>query len=181
MSKKRHYDYSKIEGGGFIQIPKPIMNSIGYSKLSPQSVKLMLDLLIQYNGENNGDLCAPFSLMKKKNWKSKGTLNRAIKELLNSDFIEVSRMGGRNKCSLYAFTFIAVDECKGKLDIKSTRTPKSSWKKHEPLQSIEQMQKDKFKKDEIKLIKNIFDLAKRSDEINLSAPLKGQCLSDCTH
>ncbi len=174
MAKRRHYDFNKIESGGFIQIPKPVLQSHGYAKLSSQAVKLILDLLIQYNGGNNGDLCAPFSLMRKKNWKSKGTLNRAIKELLNSDFIEISRLGGRNKCSLYALTFLAVDECKGKLDINSTTTPKSTWKKHEPLPNIERLQKEKFKNDQANLIKSIFDLAKRSGEINLSAPLKSQ-------
>ena len=173
MAKKK-YDFNKIEGSTYILIPKSILQSNGYSKLSSQSVKLMLDLLIQYNGSNNGDFSAPFSLMRKKNWKSKGTLNRAIKELLNSDFIEVSRMGGRNKCSLYAMTFLAVDECKGKLDIKSTITPKNIWKKHEPLPNIEQLQKEKFRNDQANLIKNVFELAKRSDELNLTAPLKGQ-------
>jgi hypothetical protein len=174
MTKKGHYDFNKIETGGFIQIPKPVLRSTGYAKLSSQAVKLTLDLLIQYNGNNNGDLCAPFSLMRKKNWKSKGTLNRAIKELLISDFIEVTRRGGRNKCSLYSMTFLAIDECNGKLDIKATTKPKSTWKKHEPLQDIAQLQKDKFKNDERKLMKSFFDLTKRSGDINLVTPTKDQ-------
>ena len=41
----------------------------------------------------------------------------------------VSRMGGRNTCSLYALTFQAIDECKGKLDISSSIVASGDWKK----------------------------------------------------
>ena len=70
----------------------------------------------------------------KKQWKNRSNQMRDYqrKELLEKGFIETSRYGGLNRASLYALTSWAVDECQGKLSIRSTNTPKSLWKKHEP-------------------------------------------------
>ena len=38
--------------------------------LSPRATKLLIDLLAQYRGYNNGDLCAPLSLMRERGWNS---------------------------------------------------------------------------------------------------------------
>ncbi len=151
----------KGEAGSFVSIFQCVIKSKAYTSLSSHAVKLLYDLLAQYNGNNNGDLSAPFSTMKRdRNWRSKGTLNRAIKELLEVELIEVSRQGGRHKCSLYAVTFYAVDECKGKLDIKATLTPKSSWRKKDPLPDIKQLQQRKQEKDDAILMKRIIDRQK---------------------
>ena len=40
---------------------------------------------------------------------------------------------GRHKATLYALTFYAIDDCKGKLDVKATGSPRGTWKKNEPL------------------------------------------------
>lgn len=114
------WDKNRNEKGGYVAIPHCVIRSHGYANLSAYAVKLLNDFLSQYYGTNNGDFQAAYSLMSKRGWKSKGTLNRAIKELIESGFVEVSRQGGRNKCSLYAVTFYAIDECKGKLDISAT-------------------------------------------------------------
>ncbi|SVB86360.1 uncharacterized protein METZ01_LOCUS239214, partial [marine metagenome] len=37
--------------------------------------------------------------------------------------------GGLNKCSLFALTWFQIDECKGKLDIKSTATAPHHWRR----------------------------------------------------
>jgi hypothetical protein len=148
------------EKGGYAPLYHCVLRSHGYAQLSAYAVKLLNDLLSQYYGSNNGDLCAPYSLMVKRGWKSKGTLSRAIKELLASGFIEVSRQGGRNLCTLFAFTFYAVHECNGKLDIAATSKPKSLWRKNEPVPDISKLQKQKQDKDDAKLINMIFERAR---------------------
>jgi hypothetical protein len=123
----------KRERGGFAPLPYVVMRSHSFSALSAHAVKLLIDLLAQYKGDNNGDLCAAWSIMRDRGWKSKDTLNKALKELRGGDWLEVARQGGRNKATLYAVTFYNIDVCKGKLDILSTRSPRSIWRKHEPL------------------------------------------------
>jgi hypothetical protein len=44
----------------------------------------------------------------------------------------VAPQGGKNKASLYALTFLRINECGGKLDIDETLTPSDLWKDNNP-------------------------------------------------
>jgi hypothetical protein len=86
--------------------------------LSPHAVKLLIDLGAQYRGDNNGDLCAAWKVMRARRWRSEATLAKAKRELIDSGLIVETRKGARpNKASLYALTWFALDHCGGKLDI----------------------------------------------------------------
>lgn len=151
----------KGEKGGYVALYHCVLRSQAYANLSAHAVKLLNDLLSQYYGSNNGDFNATYTTMQKRGWRSKGTLSRAIKELLETGFIEVSKQGGRHSCSLYAITFYAVDECKGKLEINATKTPKSLWRKNDPVPDIKELQKQKQAKDDAKLLDLILERQKR--------------------
>ena len=98
------------------------------SVLNHSAAHMLDNLIAQYNGKNNGDFSAAPSIMKLYGWNSKGTVTNALNELLASGFIELTRQGGRNQCSLYAVTWLPVDECKGKLDVNETRVASNLWK-----------------------------------------------------
>ena len=121
------------EKGGFAAVPHCLLESTLFVGLSAHAVKLLMDLMSQFKGFNNGDLCLAWSLMKKRGWKSRDTLNNARKELLDKEIMLVSRRGDRKRPNLYALSFFAIDECNGKLDIKATERPLSLWRLHEPL------------------------------------------------
>ena len=112
----------------FVMFPHELLEHVSVSQLSPRGAKLLLDIAVQYNGHNNGDLCAPLSLMKKRSWNSSDQLFKARKELIDRGLIKTSRQGGLNKCSLFALTWFQIDECQGKLDILSTSSPPHDWK-----------------------------------------------------
>ena len=112
----------------FVRFPHDVMQHETFKSLSPRATKLLMDLASQYRGNNNGDLCAPLSIMKERGWKSSDQLSRAKKELLRSGLVVVSRQGGRNKASLYALTWFPIHECKGKLDIHPTTRAPNNWK-----------------------------------------------------
>ena len=131
--KKNWLSPERREPGGFAALPHCLLESKVYIGLSPHAVKLLNDLLAQFKGFNNGDLCLSWSIMAKRGWKSRDTLNKARKELMDVELIFVSRYGDRKRAHLYALTFFAIDECGGKLDISATPKPLSLWRKHEPL------------------------------------------------
>jgi hypothetical protein len=133
QKKKNWLSPERREPGGFAAIPHNLLESQVFIGLTPHAVKLLMDLATQFKGFNNGDLCLAWSLMEKRGWKSRDTLNKARQELLNKELIMVSRYGDRKRAHLYALTFFAIDECKGKLDVKPTERPYSSWRRHEPL------------------------------------------------
>jgi hypothetical protein len=114
-------------------LPKACLNHKNFIVLSPHALKLFIDLYANYNGYNNGDFCCTWSMMKKRGWKSESTLSKARKELLYYGWIIYSRHGGRNRASLYAVTFQAINDCKGKLDIKETVTSPGDWKETKQL------------------------------------------------
>jgi hypothetical protein len=98
---------------------------------------LLLDIFAQYNGNNNGDLCAAYSMMKLRGWKSTHTLQNAKKELLNADLICETRKGARpNRASLYAVTWLALDDCNGKLDITPHGFNRGAYKLKDRLVAI---------------------------------------------
>jgi hypothetical protein len=117
----------KRGGGMYVPLPFDVLRSPALPALSAHAVKLLLDLLAQYNLRNNGDLTAAWTVMSKRGWKSRDTLFKAVTELESHGWIIKTRQGGRKRCNLYAVTFFAIDECGGKLDMAATTTPPGTW------------------------------------------------------
>ncbi len=120
---------SRAKQGRFALLPHQCLEHTNYTRLTPKAIKLFVDLLYQYNGGNNGDLTAAFTIMKKRGWKSKETIFLALGELLHYGWIMRTRTGGLNRTPhLYAVTLHPIDECGGKLDERSTTTAPGNWK-----------------------------------------------------
>ena len=131
-SQQMRRNKGRMMTDSFVRIPHHVVNHENFRTLSCRATKLLIDLLAQYRGYNNGDLCAPLSLMRERGWNSSDQLHKAKNELIEKDVIRVTRQGGRNKCSLYAVTWFQIDECNGKLDVASSTTPPVNWKKRLP-------------------------------------------------
>ena len=119
----------RSECGPFLALPKAVVIQMQKKNLSTIGYKLLIDLFEQFNGKNNGDLTAAWSIMKDKGWKSSETLSNARKELVNLGFIQLTRQGTLRprSCSLYAVTWLCIDECGGKLEVNPTRTGSGAW------------------------------------------------------
>lgn len=119
----------KRDGTGFVAFPYDVLRGAAFLSLSAYAVKLLMDIASQYRGNNNGDLCAAWKVVKPRGWKSEATLNKEKKELLASGLIYETRKGARpNKCSLFALTWFALDECGGKLEISVQSFPRGAYK-----------------------------------------------------
>lgn len=138
MAHKHRFKEAKLgrEAGGFAALPHCVLRSVGITKLSAHASKLLLDLLAQWRGDNNGTLCCAWVVMQTRGWRSRETLDRARRELVASDFLMVTRPGGNHRPTLYALTFYRLDVCKGRHDTPPTLTPPSTWFKHEPTHPI---------------------------------------------
>jgi len=120
------------ESGSFSLIPHMIQDSPNWKACSGTAVKLLCELVRQFNGRNNGDLCAARSVLATRGWRSPDTLDRALQELLHLGFITLARQGGRNLANLYALTWHPIDECGGKLDCAPTKVATGDWKHPKP-------------------------------------------------
>jgi hypothetical protein len=94
------------------------MKTEDYTGLSYKSKALLLDISLQYNGRNNGDLTVALAVLRNRGWKRQATISEAVKELLDADLIIRTREGQfrnpHSQCALYAITWQPIDECNGK-------------------------------------------------------------------
>ncbi|MGR6980320.1 hypothetical protein ACUHGC_02540 [Testudinibacter sp. P27/CKL/0425] len=114
--------------GGYHITRHDMVNSPEFTALSGNSVKVLIKLMAQFRGFNNGDLSAPQNKALELFGMSTPTLNKALSELIESGFIVVTRQGHNNRCSLYAVTCWAIDPCGGKLNLEPTQNPLNSWR-----------------------------------------------------
>ncbi len=116
---------------GFSMLFHDYFTSAEYAALSARAVKTLIDLWCQFNGGNNGDLCAAMSVMSKRGWTSKDQLKKGLDELLDKGWIIITRMGGKRVARLYAVTFYGIHECGGKLDagIRPSGVPLQLWRR----------------------------------------------------
>lgn len=89
---KRDYRKGKLSFP-FVALPIEIIRSDEWLNLPPNARVLAIDLMSQYTGRNNGRLCPGFPVMRKYGWKSKETLIKAKKALLDCSFVVQTRIG----------------------------------------------------------------------------------------
>jgi len=124
MAKKRR---NASATGSFAGIPHRLMETDDFKVLSGSALKVLMMLLYQFRGKNNGDLSATATMARKWGIGSDQTLSKALKELQRANLIFQTRIGmflnPGGRCALYALTWLSIDECNGKLDCKPTATP----------------------------------------------------------
>lgn len=136
-SKRWKEAKDKRDGGAFVAIPLSVLQSRAYLDAGPYARMLLIDLAMQYKGDNNGDLCAAWKVMQPRGWRSEETLQKAKRELLDQGLIVETRKGARpNKASLYALTWCALDPCDGKLDLSPNAYPRGAYRLRDPLPPI---------------------------------------------
>ena len=107
-----------------------LMDNENFRTLTPRATKLLIDMASQFRGNNNGDLAATWSLLRTRGWNSKDQIAKGLEELLGRGWIVKCKQGMRIPPvpTLYALTWLAIDECGGKLDRSSTKAPLNYWR-----------------------------------------------------
>lgn len=130
MARRKWSDAKdKSDKGAFLRLPLSVLQSRAYRDAGPHARMLLIDLAMQYRGDNNGDLCAAWKVMQPRGWRSEETLQKAKRDLLDLGLIVETRKGARpNKASLYAVTWCALDDCSGKLDMSPKSFPRGAYR-----------------------------------------------------
>lgn len=104
-------DKSRARYVDFIGIERRVADSEAFISLSALARALYVDLRRQFNGRNNGDICAADYFLKPYGW-AHSSIHKGLKELLAHGLIEKTRQGGIGAMSrtpsLYAFTDLPV-------------------------------------------------------------------------
>lgn len=112
MASNKRFKGSKYSEP-FVGIVRSVFESQAFADLSPHACKLLLELVGQFRGDNNGDLTLAWSVVSKRGWRSRTTLWRCKQELIDAGFIYVTRIGQFPRtCELVALTWFPLDVSK---------------------------------------------------------------------
>lgn len=127
-ARNRQRHKGRRESGSFTLIPHAVQDCPNWRQCSGTAIKMLCDVARQYNGRNNGDLCAALSILRPLGWTSPDTVTWALRELRHYGFLLLTRQGGLHAPNLYALTWHPVDDCGGKLEVTATRVASGDWK-----------------------------------------------------
>jgi len=94
-------------------VPRELADSLAYRSLPTAAKVLWHDLMMQYRGNNNGNINAALSELTHFGWRSSTTLSKALRFLIAHGLIIETRMGGKRagnfkQCCLYGFTHLPI-------------------------------------------------------------------------
>lgn len=133
MARDRVKAKGRRESGRFIQIPDAVLRSPEFQQLNGGALRVLIGMLAQYNGHNNGDLSAAAKILRLYGMRSDDTIAKGLKALLDARLVVRTRegqfmSGAGSRCALFAVTWRPVDECPGKgLTISATKTALRSF------------------------------------------------------
>ncbi len=117
---EKRRDKKRVDGR-FLAIPHHVLRSTAYRHLSHPARALLIDIALQYMGDNNGRLRTSLTVLGPLGWRSADVVNRAKKQLLEAELIYETVMGYRpNKASWYAVTWMDLD-VDGRFDAGAAR------------------------------------------------------------
>lgn len=119
---------NRRNGRTFSSLPHHVQDSEMFVSLSSMATKLLINMFRDYKGNNNGDLSCALGILKKRGWKSDSHIRKARDELIEKGFIVRTRFGNNRRPHLYAVTWLGIDECDGKLEVKPQSTSLGFWK-----------------------------------------------------
>jgi hypothetical protein len=100
--------------GRYARLYHEVANSPAWVALGPSPKALYVDLSLQFNGSNNGNLTAALGDLKHRGWRSSATLAAALSDLMVLGFIVRTRAGGVERgsrvCSLYALSHLPIPD-----------------------------------------------------------------------
>ncbi|NKB60965.1 MAG: hypothetical protein GKR95_02085 [Gammaproteobacteria bacterium] len=130
MSQAKRGKKGKSDQGSFLGLPHSVLRSTNYCKLSPRTRALLIEIAVQYDGKNNGNLSCPFSYLKSRGWRgSKATIQDCFRELEHFGLILRIQSGGLNcggkkRPNLYALSWLNIQM----INYSDGFTQKTDWK-----------------------------------------------------
>jgi len=120
--------YPQKVKSGYSALPHCIQDYPAFQALSFSAKSLLLEVLRQHNGRNNGHYQLVTEYLEKRGWKSSSTIQKAKKELLAAEFIVQTKQGGlgTGPC-LFAVTWYGIDDWSG-LDLQRHEYRLGAWR-----------------------------------------------------
>jgi hypothetical protein len=103
--------------GRYSALPHKVLDSLAYTGASLRAKAMLVELVRQHSGDNNGRFQATFQWLKRRGWSSKYVIQKALAELVERQLIVLTKHGGLNAgATFYAVTWLQITRFDG-LDI----------------------------------------------------------------
>ena len=120
----------------YTALPHALLDSVAFMGASHIARSLLIDMMRQHTGANNGFIHAAVSWLRKRGWASTGQIQKAKAELIERGLIVRTKLGGLNSGpDLYALTWLEVSNFAG-LDLKPAQYHPGAWSQLNPLPAI---------------------------------------------
>jgi hypothetical protein len=118
------------KGERYALLPDEVLQSEAVRELDGVSRWVLVCISAQYHGRNNGRLTLPYSAAVGYGIRSKDSLTRGLRQLVEHGLLEITHQGGLPPlgCSRYALAWKSVDADE-KLGIVGTLNPSNAWAK----------------------------------------------------
>ncbi|WP_269900286.1 hypothetical protein [Paenalcaligenes faecalis] len=94
LSKRQQKARHERDGGRFVALPYSVLDSEAFKSLTGQQIKLLIDIAMQFGGNNNGRLSASWRyLSEDRGWTSKSPIRPALTVLEERGLIFCTRVG----------------------------------------------------------------------------------------
>lgn len=114
MPSKRFKKGEFRDGRNFAALPWDVIDSAAYRSLSHPARSLLIDLLRQFRGSNNGQLLLTTKVLAPLGWRSVDVVLRARDDLVRVGLLHLTVQGRKPSwASWYALTFLHLDQSEG--------------------------------------------------------------------
>lgn len=113
--------------GRYAPVPHVVLDSVAYQGASFSARALLMEIIRQHCGSNNGHMQLSMGWLRKRGWNSWDVLYRARAELLDRGLIIETRKGGLNNGpSRFALTWLDISNFSG-LDLQANEYRRGAY------------------------------------------------------
>lgn len=118
--------------GSYTPLPHALLDSKAYTGSSARAKAMLIELIRQHNGRNNGQMQLSIGWLRKRGWTSTRAIQLAKAELLARGLAILTKRGGLNAGpDRYALTWLNVSDYTG-LDLKQGSFGPGAWRFADP-------------------------------------------------
>lgn len=134
MRKKRVLP--ELYEGRYTPMPHAVLDSAAFTGASTRAKALLLELIRQHNGRNNGYLQLTATWLKRRGWASMDQIQKAKLELQQRGLILKTKQGGLHAGpDWYALTWLKISDYNG-LDIRHGSYYPGLWREMDTLPTV---------------------------------------------
>lgn len=119
---------SEQVAGRFAALPHAVMDSTAFMGASYSARSLLLELVRQHTGKNNGHFQLATGWLRRRGWKSSDMVQRAKAEVMTRQLAIKTRLGGLNAGpDLWAVTWLPISDYAGLTEVSAQTYHPGAW------------------------------------------------------